>query len=456
MTRPLIRVLVCLVLPALAWLAPARARAAAPAGPDTLADSTWVDRWTLKNGLQVTARHIPGSVGVAVVMAYRVGRDQDPKGREGMADVLCEVLLTAATAEEPERTREQMNDLRKLGWNLQVAPRFSLVSEVAPPRQFPGVLRLMAARMRGVTVTDSVLDRARRTALREQGERFVGTAELALLSQMRTVALGVSDEELARRLSGATLKGLSAAEAGERLRKLYVPANAVLALAGDLERVDLHALVASLFEGIPGGTAVIEPPPAKMTAAERAVRRPDLSRPIAGVGIISPPITDPQHANFYLNALVLGEFADQEWGQAEPPLPYRFRYPVLADPQLVQFFPPVPPGPTDLQVAGGLVHELIQKLAVTAVGNSTFQEMRTNHQWLFGGPFPPVLKSHMGGHAGSLHTLAVTLAVRAMWGSDAFWKQYLTRFLEKRQSGAEFWIDYYQAPANMVRLQLNP
>ena len=174
MTLPPIRSgFITFLLLALPMLVPARARAGA--GPDTLADSTWVERWTLKNGLDVTVHHIPRCNSVAVIAAWRVGRDQDPRDRDVMADLLSEVLFTAAAGDVPERSREEMNDLRPQGWNLQVTPRFTLLSELSPPAQFPGVLRQVATRMRGLTVTDSTLALARRQVVRDLGERYFGS-----------------------------------------------------------------------------------------------------------------------------------------------------------------------------------------------------------------------------------------------------------------------------------------
>src|SRR4029077_17426839 len=123
---------------------------------------------------------------------------------------------------------------------LQVAPSFSLISEVATPEQFPGVLRLIAARMRGVSVDDSTLGRARRTVLSEQGERNLGSPELMLFNRLRSSAQGVSDQELARVLGGGPLRAIPWREVRERLARLYVPANASLSVAGNLDGVDLH------------------------------------------------------------------------------------------------------------------------------------------------------------------------------------------------------------------------
>ncbi len=446
--------LVCLAFPALACLAPAPARAGA--APDTLADGTWVDRWTLSNGLEVTVRHIPRCSGVAVVTAYRIGRNQDPRGREGLADLAGELLLTAAAADVPERTREQMDGLRPLGWSVQIAPRFTLLSEVATVEQFPGVLRQMATRMRGLAVTDSALARSLRTVVREQGERYMGSPERMLFSQLRDLAMGVADEDLIRRLAGRALRDLTAREVRDRLRRLYVPANAVLALAGNLDGVDLHTLVPNLFAGIPGGAAHADAPPPRLTAGGRLIRRARLERPLGGVGIIAPALTDSLHPNFYLNAQVIGRFCTDTWGAPQPPLSVRFRYPVFADAELVQFFPPVAPGETDADQLGVALQDVIEKLAITALPAKAFDEVRENNQWLFGGELTPALLERMRSHSGNLHTLASTLAVRALWGSEEFWARYLARFTEANATGGGRWTDYFESPDHMVRLLLTP
>ncbi len=428
----------------------------ADARPDTLADSTWAVRWTLKNGLEVSARHIPNGNAVAVIAAYRVGRDQDPPGQDGLAELLAEVLLTAQAGDIPERSRDEMADLRPRGWNLQVTPRFSLISELVPPERFAGLLRQMATRMRGVTVTDSVMARSRRVVSRDLAERYLGSPELALIYQSRDLAAGVSDQELIRRASGRTMQKVTAKEASERLRRLYVPANAALAIAGNLEGVDLHELVVSMFEGIPAGTALREPPRAPLKAASRTVARPGLEQALGVAGIIAPPIEDPMHASFYLNSLFIGKFCDSRWGAAPSPLPGRFRYAIFADPTIAQLFPPVAPGETDADQLGIAVQDAVEALSVTIVDPSSFEELRLNHAWIFGGRLTPPFLTRIRQHTGTLHTLASTLAVQALWGSEEFWDGYLQRFLDPKVASGERWADYFQKPDHVVRLLLTP
>jgi hypothetical protein len=422
--------------------------------PDTLSDGTWAARWKLENGLDVSVRNVPGSPSVAMVMVFRVGRDTDPKGREGLADLACEVLFTGAAGITPERTREQMDALRPAGWNLQVTPRFSLIGEVAAKDRFPIVLREMAARLRGVAVTESLMARSRRTVAGEQAQKYLIAPDLMLYNRLRDVAMGVDDSTLMRRVSGRATRTVTVGEMSQRLRTLYVPANTTLALAGDLDGIDLPALMRNLFGSIPAGTAIPDPPIATLTATKREIQRRGLPTPIGVAGVIAPAITDSLSPDFYLNALVIGRYCEDMWGKG--PLAARFKYSIFADPQLVQFFPPVMPNETDSDQLGVNLQDTIEKLGGTIIEPSTYKEIRQNHQWLFGGPMSPALVQRAREHPGTLFTVANTLAVRALWGDQAFWDRYLTRFMSDKVTGGPQWIEYFEAPSNIVRLLLVP
>ena len=174
------------------------------------------------------------------------------------------------------------------------------------------------------------------------------------------------------------------------------------------------------------------------------------------MGIIAPAITDSLHPNFYLHALLIGHFCEGLWGPAQAPLSLRFRYPILGDAQLVQFFPTVVPGETDANQMGVAMREAVERLAVSTVGRETLDDLRLNNQWIFGGALTPAFRRRMRQHSGTLHTLASTLAVRALWGSDDFWARYLARFVNPDLTGGERWTEYFQSPDHMVRLLLTP
>lgn len=436
-------------------LAPSAPAAQTAFAPDTLKDSTWVARWTLANGLEVTVRHVPGTASVATILAWRVGRDHDPRGREGFAELATEALFIGATRLSPERTRQQMESIRPLGWNLQVTPTYSLISEMASRDKFPVVLREMAARLAGVTVTDSLLMRARRTAVAELAQKYLVAHDLVLYNRVRDVALETPDDLVMQRVSGRNLAAVRVPELRDRLKRLYVPANAVLAIAGDVSDVDVPRLVASLFESIPGGTKVAPAPPAALKATKRVIEREQLRNPVGVAAVIAPAITDSLSPDFYLSSLVIGQFCMDNWGPAER-LPTRFKYSILADPQIVHFFPPLDPRENDPDQVGVALQDAVERMRGVIMPETSYEEIRVNHQWILGGAITPGLRLRMRLHAGTLFTLANTIAVQALWGDKPFWDGYLARFLSPRTTRGYVWWEYFQSPDKIVRLLLVP
>jgi len=267
----------------------------------------------------------------------------------------------------------------------------------------------------------------------------------------------VSDETLVRRAAGRAIQNVSVREATDRLGRLYVPANAVLALAGNLDGVDLRPLVTSLFESIPGGVALREPPPMPLKPASRTIPRSGLDQSLGIVSVLAPALGDSLHPSFYLNTLVLGRFCDMQWGVPPPQLQSRSRYSILADPQFAHFFPRMRRDETDPDRVALTLQSSAEALATTTLDAEIIDDVRNKHFWILGGPMTPTFRDRAGTSAGTLHTMANTLAVRALWGSEEFWARYRERFMDPSAIGAARWTSYFQVAGNrVVRLLLTP
>src|SRR5262249_36276922 len=157
-----------------------------------------------------------------ITLGYKVGTDQDPRGRQGLSQVLSEIGFTAPAGDIPERTIKEMDSIRPLGWGFPVSRRVTLFTEVASVDQFPGGLKQVATRMRGVTVTRENLQRAVRAVQTEMGEQLFGPPEISLYYQVREVALGHSDDDILARASGKEIAGLSVREVQDAIKRLYV------------------------------------------------------------------------------------------------------------------------------------------------------------------------------------------------------------------------------------------
>jgi hypothetical protein len=435
-------------------LAAVPVRAAPVQGPQTLADSTVVESWVLDNGLRVVTRHIPKARAVAVTLGYDIGSDDDPAGVEGMAQVMAELFFTSAAGDIPERNREELNSQRPMGWSFPVSHRSTLFTEIASFGQFPGVLSQVATRMKGVQVTAEGLTKAVENARNELRQQLYGPVLGALYQQTRAAALDRKDADILRRASGRDLGTITLAQASERMQRLYVPRNAVLSLAGNLRGLELKKVLASLFGSIPPGQPVAHPSPAKLQPGSRVIRLQGIPAAAGVMGIIAPALDDSLHPSFYLNALLAGSHFNRMWGE-EGKASSRHHYAVFDEPDLLRVFPPVDKGETTEAMNTTFRHALgaLSSMIVTA---ESYEEVRAGALWMLGGPMLPELAERARSDSGVLHTLARTMAARALWGGEGFWADYRQRFASEPAGNLTWCLTYFADSSHQVRLIMQP
>jgi hypothetical protein len=422
-----------------------------------LTDSTTVDRWTLPNGLEVVARHVPRARAISVTWGYRIGLDNDPAGQPGWTSLLAEVAFTAPAGGTPERTRDEMESLRPLGWSLRVNPRQTLFTETAAPGQLPGVLHQITERMRGVQVTPANLRRSLVTVCATLQEESRGVTEPDLYWQVREHALGTGPADLARLAEAKDLQRVKPEAVRKALARAYVPANGVLALAGDFTGLDLRALLTAQFGELPAGEPLPELPASRLTATTVVVERPGVTKPVAVVGLFAPVLTDTLHPDFYMSVLVLGAQAKSEWGKPEPPLESRFQYALLDDPDFVRFYPRLEPeDAAKPQGPSARWDALLFDMLAVPVPPGVFAAFRQNVLWLLGGPLPPRLLETMRGDPAALGVLSATTAARTLWGNEEFWSAYRRRFGAEDSIDPTRWREWLAAPHLRASLMVVP
>ncbi len=437
---------------ALSVLFPISARAAAPA--DTLADGTRVERWTLANGMKVVTRSAPGSRAVAITLGYRMGIDDDPAGRSGLAQLLGELAFTAAAGIQPERVPGELDSQRPLGWSYPVLRHMTLLTEVASLDRFPQVLAQVAERAKGVTVDAAQLGVARARVKKELAQQLFGEPTLVLNHQLREIARGRSDGEIVRHASGSEIERVTLDEAQQELRRWHCPANAVLSLVGDFGAVDVHALVERQFGSIPGGAARPEPAMAPLRPVMRAMRRD--GAPIGTIGILAPALSDSSHPSFYMAAMVFGSLCQETWNQGAAQGASRFQFALVDEPELFRLFPDVPKTEGD---PGRLVSTLrlaTDILPTLTIPDDEFDQMRSSMTVVLGGPMPRAQRTALATNPGLLHSLARSQAACELRMDPGFWERY-RRSLETVHPGSvSHWKDWFEAPAHQVVLLLTP
>jgi predicted Zn-dependent peptidase len=405
----------------------------------------------------VVTREVPKALATAVTVGYSLGTDDDPAGRLGMVQTLGQLAFTSATADFPERTREDLDSQRPLGWSYPVSRRTTLLTEVAAKGKLPGVLQQVASRMRGVQMSPEGLAAAVKGAQKELRDQLYGPGPGPSYYQVREVAMGHKDEAITARASGHDLDKLTVAEASQALQKMFVPANAVLSLAGDLRDIDIEALTANLFGSIPAGQRLSHAPLPPLEPQSRTLRLPGITQPSAVVAVIAPGLEDTLHASFYLNAMLLGSHFNHLWlRDEEGKAPNRWHYAVFDEPDLMRIFPPVAGDLSDPDALGSSVSAALNTFSQLIVTTEPYEDARSNVAWMLGGPMPPSVASRAPRDPSVLQLMARTAATRALWGGEKFWSQYRRRFETEKPGRLGQWLAYFNDPQHQVRLLMLP
>ena len=445
----------------LGWAAPLVAVAslllvrvpAATAAPEVLPDSNTVEQWTLANGLRVTTRHIPGAQAVAITIGYGSGTAADPAGREGLAWLLGEVQFMGAAGGVPERTRFELDGLRPLGWGMKVLPRATMFIELASPQQFPGVLHQSLLRLRGVKVTPALIKSALGSVRADLSGLYRTDPNSVVYALPRELAAGADAAAIGRLATASGLGALTQRDVERLLRERFVPANAVLSLAGDLKGIDLHAFLERECAGLPGGRA-----PAAATIrlqpAAATWRLPGLAAGAGVVAVIAPEVTDADHPEFYLAMLLMGSRARSLWGAQVPPLSSRFKFSLFDDPDLVRFYPPMDPEQGDTTWVAARLEEVIDPMARTVLPPDVVDGLKRGVYWMLGGPMMPDMQVQSRTDTAVLANLTSSMAMRALWQPESFWADYRRRFGSIQTVPLDAWTRYAIQRSHQVRLAM--
>jgi hypothetical protein len=177
------------------------------------------------------------------------------------------------------------------------------------------------------------------------------------------------------------------------------------------------------------------------------------------VGILAPPLTDPEHPSFYLCTMLMSTHFNRMWievGNPNVPAPVTgslFHYALFDEPEMVRLFPPGAATTDDLAT---VLKSAIEQLYATVIPQDVFDQLRTGLVWLLGGPMTEDQRKRARRDPAALHTLSRSMAGRELFGGEAVWAPYRERFASLPSGGLQIWMDYYAAPEHQVRLMTIP
>jgi len=255
---------------------PARAAAAMPAGEARAAAAVEFTRETLPNGLEVVYAPLHQAPVVHVRVLYHVGSRDERPDRQGFAHMFEHMMFRGSEHVRPE---EHMKLVGMVGGNSNAFTSFdqTVYVNTLPSSQAALALYLEADRMAGFRVSDQIYVTERKVVTEEwrmkqnrpYGNLFEDFLRAAFTkSPYRWSPIGDMNH----------LRAAQAAELQEFFNRYYVPNNAVLVIAGDIDPPAAGALARKFFAWIPRGADAKRDIPAEPAQAEP--RRAEVRYPV--------------------------------------------------------------------------------------------------------------------------------------------------------------------------------
>ena len=253
-----------------------------------------LERYWLDNGLEVILVRDTTAPTVAVDIWYKVGSANDPEGKSGFAH-LFEHMMFEGSPHIPNNGMDQLLEPVGGSSNAYVGNDYTAYYETVPSHQLPLALWIEADRMGGLDVTQENLDNQRAIVIEELQRSYDNRPYGAAVKALITVPYSY---EPYKRPSIGSIEDVNAAQIEDVIafhRGYYLPNNATLVVAGDIDFDVAKTLIEGLFGPIPRGDdppALPEFTPVDQEEAEFiTVEDPFINLPALLVAYEIPPLT---------------------------------------------------------------------------------------------------------------------------------------------------------------------
>ncbi|MFI5011437.1 MAG: M16 family metallopeptidase [Hyphomicrobiales bacterium] len=245
-----------------------------------------ISEFQLANGLDVVVIPDHRTPVVTHMVWYRIGAADEPRGRAGIAHFL-EHLMFKGTQAHP--AGEFSRTVAALGGeeNAFTSNDYTAYFQRVAKEHLRTMMSFEADRMRGLVLTDAVVNPEREVVLEERRMR-TDSVPSAQLSEAMVAAMFVN-HPYGQPVIGwkPEIEHLNREDALAFYRRFYAPNNAILIVAGDVTAEEVRRLAEETYgkaeaePGIPPRVRPQEPQPVaarKVVLADERVRQPTLQR----------------------------------------------------------------------------------------------------------------------------------------------------------------------------------
>lgn len=214
--------------------------------------------YDLDNGLHVILHEDNSSPVVAVTVMYHVGSKNEDPSRTGMAHFF-EHLLFEGTENIGRGEYDTYVENAGGTLNANTTQDRTFYYELLPSNQLELGLWLESERMLHSKVESVGIETQREVVKEEKRQRVDNTPYGSIISETFAHAFKVHPYKWAVIGSMDHLNAASDEDFAAFYKKFYVPNNAVLSIAGDIDIKETQALIAKYFSEIPKGAEVVQP-----------------------------------------------------------------------------------------------------------------------------------------------------------------------------------------------------
>ncbi|WP_437298388.1 M16 family metallopeptidase [Sorangium sp. So ce426] len=295
---------------------PAAAAQVAPAAPPAAAASSVsvaipVEKYTLENGLEVVLHEDHRTPVVAVNVWYHVGSKDEPRGKNGFAHLFEHVMFQGSKHVGEDMFFKYLERAGASDRNGTTNTDRTNYFETVPANELALVLWLESDRMGWLLdhANDATFTSQRNVVKNERRQNYEN-APYGLVPQFLRAAL-FPESHPYHLLTIGTPEDLDAAQMDDVkafFRTFYVPNNATLVVAGDIDRSKAKELIQKYFGPIAKGApppVATKPDPGDLATEKRLDIEADVELPRVTISWVTPPSFAPGDAELDLVANVL-------------------------------------------------------------------------------------------------------------------------------------------------------
>ncbi|AUX29784.1 peptidase M16 [Sorangium cellulosum] len=270
-----------------------------------------VEKYTLENGLEVILHEDRRTPVVAVNLWYHVGSKDEPKGKNGFAHLFEHIMFQGSKHVGEDMFFKYLERAGASDRNGTTNADRTNYFETVPANELGLALWLESDRM------GWLLDHAneetfasQRNVVKNERRQNYENAPYGLVPQFLRAAM-FPESHPYHLLTIGTPEDLDAARMEDVrafFKTFYVPNNATLVVAGDIDRARAKELVEKYFGPIPKGApppVVSKPDPGDLATEKRLEIEADVELPRVTISWVTPPMFAPGDAALDLVANVL-------------------------------------------------------------------------------------------------------------------------------------------------------